>query len=84
MKLPALIASCVLVAGCTSAPMSFVDPAAVQIMPNDCANRTATLRWLETQAAIARHPLETERQYEQTRAVIKKRLWTVRYNCQPV
>lgn len=84
MKLAALIASCVLMTGCASAPMSFVDPAAVQIMPNDCANRTATLRWLETQAAIARHPLETERQYEQNRAVIKKRLWTVRYNCQPV
>jgi hypothetical protein len=84
MKLTALLALSVLVTGCASPPVSFMDPAAVQIMPNDCANRTATLRWLETQAAIARHPLETERQYEQNRAVIKKRLWTVRYNCQPV
>jgi hypothetical protein len=74
----------VLTTGCMTAPVSMVDPVAVQVMPNDCANRVATLRWLETQAAIPRSSLESQQQYENTQAIIKKRIWTVRYNCQPV
>lgn len=84
MKLPVLLVSCVLLTGCVSAPISMVDPAAVQVMPNDCANRNATVRWLETQAAIGKNPMESTQQYENNRAVIKKRIWTLRYNCQPV
>jgi|694.fasta_scaffold05589_7 PBP1b-binding outer membrane lipoprotein LpoB len=83
-NLALILASAVLFTGCASQPVSMIDPAAVQVMPNDCANRVATLRWLETQAAIPRSSLESQKQYEINQAIIKKRLWSVRYNCQPV
>lgn len=59
-------------------------PTAVQIMPNDCANRTAIINWLTHQAAIPRQPFESEYNYEQSRAQIRHRIWNVRYNCQRV
>lgn len=59
-------------------------PTAVQVMPNDCANRTAIINWLTHQAAIPRQPFESELNYEQSRAQIRHRIWTVRYNCQRV
>jgi hypothetical protein len=80
----ALIAAAVVITGCASPPTHVLDPAAVQVMPNDCANRAATLRWLETHAALPRQSLESQQQYEQNRAYIKKQIWSVRYNCQPV
>ena len=65
-------------AGCASAPARV--PTDVLIMPNDCANREAIARWLETQSLS----LANKEYYEQQRSQIRHRLWTLRYNCQPV
>jgi len=59
-------------------------PAAVQIMPNDCANRAMLIQWLSRQAAISKSPFETQEAYDQAQAQIRYRIWNVRYNCQPV
>jgi hypothetical protein len=71
-----------LLVGCAS--QNYTPPAAVQAMPNDCANRVAIISWLESQAAIPRQPFESEQVYEQSRAQFRHRLWHVRYVCQPV
>jgi hypothetical protein len=70
-------------AGC-AAPRSDRMPMSVRVMPNDCANRTIIINWLQQQAAIARHPLESQESYDQARRQIHHRIWTIRYNCQPV
>jgi hypothetical protein len=59
-------------------------PPSVQIMPNDCANRAMLIQWLSRQAAIAKSPFESQEAYDQAQAQIRHRIWTVRYNCQPV
>ena len=51
-------------------------PMAVQAMPNDCANRTAIINWLSD--------LERKQTDERYRGEIRAKIWTVRYNCQPV
>lgn len=61
----------ILIAGCAQAPRVPVD---VALIPNDCANRHAIVRWLET-------VLETDKSNE---SAIKARIWTLRYSCQPV
>ena len=66
------------------ASQNYAPPAAVAAMPNDCANRQAIINWLESQAAMPRAPLQSIQDYEQYRAQIRHRVWTVRYNCQPV
>ena len=58
-------------------------PLDVSQIPNDCANRNAIIRWLTTQAAIPRQPLERQEDYERHRASIRHRIWDMRYNCQP-
>jgi hypothetical protein len=69
-------------AGC-AAPRSDRMPMSVQAMPNDCANRGAIINWLTQQAAISRHPMESQESYEQAQRQIRHRIWNIRYNCQP-
>jgi len=69
-------------AGC-AAPRSDRMPMSVQVMPTDCANRAAIINWLTQQAAISRHPMETQESYEQAQRQIRYRIWTIRYRCQP-
>ena len=59
-------------------------PPSVQVMPNDCANRTMIIQWLSRQAAISRTPLQTQESYDQAQAQIRYRIWNMRYHCQPV
>jgi len=73
----------VTVAGCAvPAPPDYASAAAA--MPNDCANRNAIIRWLETQASLPRQLMESETQYANARAQIRSRIWNIRYTCQPV
>lgn len=84
MKLIAIATSVALLTAC-AAPRDLTRvPASVQIMPTDCANRVMLIQWLSRQAAIARAPFESQESYDQTQAQIRHRIWTVRYNCQPV
>jgi hypothetical protein len=66
------------------APRSIIAPAAVQAMPNDCANRNAMINWLSQQANISKSRFEHEETYEQAQSQIRYRIWSIRYNCQPV
>jgi hypothetical protein len=84
MKLIAVAMSAVVLAGCTTTRDLARVPAAVQSMPNDCANRGALIQWLSRQAAVTKSPFETQESYDQAQAQIRQRIWTVRYNCQPV
>lgn len=59
-------------------------PVDVALVPNDCANRTAIIRWLESQAQLPKPTFESEQAHEQTRSAIKARIWGIRYTCQPV
>ena len=58
-------------------------PPDVAIMPNDCANKPAIDRWIESQSAVPRQPFQSEADYDRQRSQIRHRLWTLRYNCQP-
>ena len=72
----------VTVTGCVSvvqrAPMD------VSMIPNDCANRVAIIRWLEQNAQVPQQNGETKEDYERSRAQIRSRIWNMRYTCQPV
>ena len=65
-------------------PVAQIPPPAVQAMPNDCANRTVIIDWLNSQLKIPRQPFENTQTYEQNRASIRQRIWHLRYVCQPV
>ena len=71
----------VILTGCAQAPRA---PTSVMIMPNDCANRVAIIKWLEDVAATPRSTFESQEQYEQNRSLVKDRIWRLRYNCQRV
>lgn len=72
-----------LVTGCAST-VNYTSPATVEAMPNDCANQTAMINWLDSQARIPRHSMEKEEDYERSRASFRHRIWHVRYVCRPV
>ena len=59
-------------------------PISVQAMPNDCANRAAIINWLTREANVPQQMLESKESYERHRGEIRAKIWTVRYNCQPV
>ncbi len=69
------------IAGCST--VNYTPPASVAAMPNDCANQVAMINWLNSQAAVPRHPLESEQAYERSRAEFRQRAWHVRYVCRP-
>jgi hypothetical protein len=77
----ALLAAATL-AGC-AAPRSDRMPMSVQVMPTDCANRAIIINWLAQQAAISKHPMESQESYEQAQRQIRYRIWSIRYRCQP-
>lgn len=76
-----LIVLAALISGCATQKQMPVD---VSLVPNDCANRHAIIKWLESQAQLSKPVFESEHAYEQTRSAIKARIWTIRYSCQPV
>ena len=76
-----LIVIATLISGCATQKQMPVD---VSLVPNDCANRQAIIKWLESQAQLPKPVFESEHVYEQTQSAIKARIWTIRYSCQPV
>jgi hypothetical protein len=84
MKLAAVAIVTAMLTGCAAPRDLSRVPAAVQIMPNDCANRNMIIQWLSRQAAISKTPFESQEAYDQAQAQIRYRIWNVRYNCQPV
>lgn len=71
----------VFLVGCAQVPSAPVD---VTLIPDDCANRHAIIRWLENVARTPKNMSETEEAYEQARSSVKARIWRIRYNCQRV
>ena len=59
-------------------------PMDISQIPNDCANRTSIIRWLEQNAQIPQQTTESKEDYERSRSQIRSRIWSIRYNCQPV
>ena len=59
-------------------------PMDVSQIPNDCANRTAIIAWLEQNARVPQQTTESKEDYERSRAQIRSRIWSMRYSCQPV
>ena len=53
-------------------------------IPNDCANRTAVISWLDQNARIPQQATESKEDYEISRGQIRSRIWSMRYHCQPV
>jgi hypothetical protein len=70
-----------LLTGCAQAPRMPVD---VAIIPNDCANKEAIIRWLDSVVATPKTVFESEETYDQTRSSVKARIWSIRYNCQRI
>jgi hypothetical protein len=56
-------------------------PVDVQLIPDDCANQTRIIRWLEDQAQAVSKNSSTE--YRQYHAQVKNRIWMLRYRCNP-
>jgi hypothetical protein len=67
--------------GCAQVPRAPID---VTLIPDDCANRQAIVRWLETVSKTPKGYSESEESYEQSRSAIKARIWRIRYMCQRV
>lgn len=59
-------------------------PLDISQVPNDCANRTAIINWLEQNARIPQQTTESKEDYERSRGQIRSRIWSMRYTCQPV
>lgn len=56
-------------------------PVDVQLIPDDCANQTRIVRWLEDQAqAVSKKSTPEYRQYH---AQVKTRIWLLRHRCNP-
>lgn len=69
--------------GCVTAPPTAM-PLNVAMLPQDCQNRQIMLEWLESQARQPQHRAESDRDFQRTRSEIRKKLWDIRYHCQPV
>lgn len=69
--------------GCAVAPRQPVD---VTLIPDDCANRHAIIRWLEDTVRAPAPPtlLQKREDYDQDISAIKSRIWRLRYVCQRV
>jgi len=78
-----LLLAAAITVGCAAPRNPSRVPMSIQAIPNDCANRAAIINWLTQQAAISRHPMETQESYEQAQRQIRHRIWNIRYNCQP-
>lgn len=76
-----LLCSLLVAAGCTAPPRM---PASVRIMPDDCANQQAIVRYLDQLAGHPRAHLQSREDHEIQRREIKARIWHLRYRCNPV
>ena len=73
-----LIPLIVVVAGCANVR----PPVDVMLIPNDCANQTAIINWLEDQSKILPPSILSDKdQYARHRASIRQRIWNMRYTC---
>jgi len=79
----ALVATVALVGCATSPPPNHV-PFNVSMLPADCRNRQIMLDWLESQSRLPQHRSESTQDFQRTRNEIRKKIWDIRYNCQPV
>ena len=72
-----------LLAGCQVAPRQPVD---VTLIPDDCANRHAIIRWLEDSVKAPAPPtlLQKPEDHDRDVSAIKSRIWRMRYICQRV
>lgn len=75
---------CLVLAGCASTPPPGRVPFHIGLVPADCGNRQILLDWLEGQARIPQHRSETHDDFQRTRNEIRKKIWDLRYHCQPV
>ena len=82
IKILAIVATAALV-GCVS-PRQNQIPLNVAMLPHDCQNRQIMLDWLDGQARLPQQRGETDREYTRSRNEIRKKIWDLRYHCQPV
>ncbi len=73
----------VALSGCASAPPTAM-PLNVAMLPQDCQNRQIMLDWLQAQAQQPQHRQESNRDFQRSRGEIRKKIWDIRYHCQPV
>lgn len=73
--------SVLLLTGCQVAPRQPID---VTLIPDDCANRHAIIRWLEDTTRVSPMPLQKRDDYDQDISAAKTRIWRLRYICQRV
>ena len=64
--------------GCASVPSRPID---VALVPNDCANQTAILKWLEQTARAPQSRFQSGEAYERNVTMVKARMWDLRYHC---
>lgn len=79
-----VVTAAVLLAGCSVSKPPNTVPFNVAMLPADCRNRQIMLDWLESQSRIPQHRSETAQDFERTRNEIRKKIWDIRYHCQPV
>jgi len=56
-------------------------PVEVTVIPSDCNNRDAILRWLEAQAKQEQALLTSDKLYAYQQKAIKRKIWDVKYHC---
>lgn len=82
-RLGCTVAMAVLLTGCATAPPTAM-PLNVAMLPHDCQNRQIMLDWLQGQARRPQHRTESDSDFQRTRNEIRKKIWDIRYHCQPV
>lgn len=70
--------------GCATAPPPHQVPFNVAMLPADCRNRQIMVDWLESQSRLPQHRSESTHDFQRTRNEIRKKIWDIRYHCQPV
>lgn len=78
-----ILFSLVLLSGCAVYNDRTI-PTDVSIMPNDCANQQAILKWLDYQERQDIGLLSDEGVYAKEQRTIKHKKWTIISKCNPV
>jgi uncharacterized protein YcfL len=72
-----------LLVGCSSMyRMSEVSE--IQDIPDDCYNRNLMIKWLSAQLEYGKPLTESQKVYDAKISAIQRKIWHLRYTCNPV
>lgn len=83
MRNSLLLAALFITSGCASLN-ALVAPVDVQMLPNDCANQGALIKYYTDLTKLPRNPIVSRDQHERNISKYQREIWRIRYNCNRV